>query len=105
MGGVAGQAPLACHRLLATAICLACQSAPAAIRSSGLPTLFLQGFSTWGLSGGKESNQCHISSFSPPQMQQQSVAPLKRVCVVLHHQQRQQKQICIVSCIAIRDGS
>jgi len=42
---------------------------------------------------------------APFQMQRQSVAPLKRVCVALHHQRRQQKQICIVSCISIRDGN
>lgn len=92
------------RRLLATAICLACQSAPcrhSVPRSANPLSARIQHMENY--QGAR--SQWHISSVPPSQMQRQSVAPLKRVCVALHHQRRQQKQICIVSCISIRDGN
>lgn len=88
-GGVAGQAPPACNCNL-----------------SGLPICPVPPFCTQVCQPSFCKDSAHGDYQGAPfQMQRQSVAPLKRVCVALHHQRRQQKQICIVSCISIRDGN
>lgn len=88
-GGVAGQATPACNCNL-----------------SGLPICPVPPFCTQVCQPSFCKDSAHGDYQGAPfQMQRQSVAPLKRVCVALHHQRRQQKQICIVSCISIRDGN